>query len=115
FPVLRDRLPGVRSESDGERFRLLDTATRFLGALARPAGLVVVLDDVHWADPASMELLQFVAATMSDMRLAVVATYRDTEAQRGHPFFATLSRLARRPPHNRSLLRGLSPADCGPR
>src|SRR5262249_30803067 len=108
FPVLRDRLPqlasGAPSEAVGRGVRLFDAASRFLGALARPAGLVVVLDDVHWADPSSMELLEFVAATLTDMRLAVVATYRDTEAQRGHPFFATLSRLAREPCTSRIVL-----------
>src|SRR5262249_42602178 len=41
-----------------------------------------------------------------------VATYRDTEAQRGHPFFATLSRLAREPSTSRIVLGGLSPAHC---
>ena len=114
FPVLRDRLPALApSESGGsERFRLLDIASQFLAALTRPAGLVVVLDDVHWADPSSIELLEFVAATLTDMRLVVVATYRDTEAQPDHPFFATLSRLAREPSTSRILLDGLSPAHC---
>ena len=54
FPVLRDRMPELppseTGKSDGARFRLFDIASRFLGALARPAGLVVVLDDIHWAD-----------------------------------------------------------------
>src|SRR5262249_2652529 len=97
FPVLRDWMPELppseSGKSDGARFRLFDIASRFLGALARPAGLVVVLDDIHWADGPSLKLLEFIAADLADMRLLVVATYRDTEVRREDPFSATLSRL----------------------
>src|SRR5262245_31702513 len=58
FPVLRDRIPELppseSSESEGARFRLFDLVSRFLAAVAKPEGLVVVLDDVHWADPPSL-------------------------------------------------------------
>ena len=116
FPVLRDRIPELRQsesrESDGARFRLFDIVSRFLAVVARPAGLVVVLDDVHWADRTSLKLLEFIAADLADMRLLVVATYRDTEVQREHPFFATLSHLAREPSTRRLLVGGLSAPHC---
>jgi hypothetical protein len=117
FPVLRDRIedlpPSESWESAGARFRLFDLVSRFLAAFARPAGLVVVLDDVHWADAGSLKLLEFIAADLADMRLLVVATYRDTEVQPADPLSATLSRLAREPSTRRLLVGGLSPADCG--
>src|SRR5262249_1663181 len=91
---------------------LFDIASRFLGALARPAGLVVVLDDIHWADGPSLKLLEFIAADLADMRLLVLATYRDTEVRREDPFSATLSRLAREPSTCRLLVGGLSAAHC---
>src|SRR5262249_33851087 len=116
FPVLRDWMPELppseSGKSDGARFRLFDIASRFLGALARPAGLVVVLDDIHWADGPSLKLLEFIAADLADMRLLVVATYRDTEVRREDPFSATLSRLAREPSTCRILVGGLSAAHC---
>ncbi len=116
FPVLRDRTPDLPPREswdlDGARFRLFDIASRFLGAVARPAGLVVVLDDIHWVDRPSLKLLEFIATDLSDMPLLVVATYRDTELQRGHPSFATLSRLAREPATRRIMLGGLSAAHC---
>ena len=99
-------------KSDGARFRLFDIVSRFLAAVARPAGLVVVLDDVHWADRPSLKLLEFVAADLADTRLLVVATYRDTEVRREDPFSATLSRLAREPSTRRLLVGGLSAAHC---
>jgi tetratricopeptide (TPR) repeat protein len=116
FPVLRDRmprlLPSEASAAEGARFRLFDLVSRFLAALARPAGLVVVLDDVHWADRPSLKLLEFIAADLAEARVLVVATYRDTEVHRRDPFFDTLSRLAREAPTRRLQIGGLSPAHC---
>jgi AAA ATPase domain len=116
FPVLRDGGPEPLTseswESDGARFRFFDIASRFLGAVARPAGLLVVLDDLHWADRASLKLLEFIAADVTDMRLLVVATYRDTEVELADPFITTLTRLAREPSTHRRLLDGLSAAHC---
>lgn len=116
FPVLRKRLAEVPAtdgwQSDGARFRMFDVVSRFLAAVARPSGLVLVLDDVHWADQPSLKLLEYVAADLADARVLVVATYRDTEVQRTDPCFDTLSRVAREPSARRLLLRGLSPAHC---
>src|SRR5262249_2334690 len=108
FRVLRDRIPELPPseswDSDGARFRLFAVASRFLATVAGPAGLVVVLDDLHWADRPSLKLLEFIASDLTDMRLLVVATYRDTEVQREDPFLATLSRLAREPSTRRLLV-----------
>jgi AAA ATPase domain len=116
FPVLRDLLPAIppmeSGDSDGARFRLFDIASRFLGAVAGPTGLVVVLDDVHWADRPSLKLLEFIAAGLTDTRLLIVATYRDTEVRREDPFCTTLSRLMREPSTRRLQVGGLSAAQC---
>src|SRR5262245_54194031 len=116
FPVLRERLPDLppsgRWESDGARARLFDLVSRFLATVARAAGLVIVLDDVQWSDRPSLKLLEFLAADLAGARLLVVATYRDTEVEREHPFSATLARLASEPTTRRLLVGGLSPADC---
>lgn len=60
------------------RFRFVALAADALVAAAEPAGLVVVLEDVHWADEASLRLLRHLAGEVRRSRLAVVATYRDT-------------------------------------
>ncbi len=116
FAVLRERVPSLPAasawKSDQARFRLFDTVSRFLAEVARPAGLVVVLDDVHCSDGPSRKLVEFLAADLARTRLVVIATYRDTEVGHGHPFFATLSTLAREPSTRRLLLAGLSPSDC---
>jgi hypothetical protein len=116
FPVLCDYTLGCPSrdswDGDAERLLLLDVACRFLAAIARPAGLVVVLDDIHWTDRSSLRLLEFIAANLSDMRLLIVATYRDTELHGEAPFLSTLSRITREPSTRRLLVSGLSPAQC---
>ncbi|HZR80810.1 MAG TPA: AAA family ATPase [Candidatus Binatia bacterium] len=116
FPVLRDRDPALLQsaswESDRARFRLFDIVSRFVAAVAKPAGLVVVLDDVHWADRSSLKLLEFIAADAHDSRVLVVATYRDTDVQPDGPFAATLSRLAGEPSTRRLSLGSLGREDC---
>src|SRR5262249_21314481 len=116
FPILRERLPDLppsgRWESDGARSRLFDLVSRFLAAVARPDGLVVVLDDVQWSDRPSLKLLEFLASDLAGTRLLVIATYRDTEVEREHPFFATLARLASGPTTRRLPGGGLAPAHC---
>jgi hypothetical protein len=116
FPVLGDRLPGLppteESESDRARFRLFDSVSRFLAEVAAPAGLVVVLDDLHWADRPSLKLLEFIATDLRDRRVLIVGTYRDTEVSDTDPFSATLCRLARESSTQRLFLTGLSPAQC---
>lgn len=77
------------------RFRLVSAAADALVAAAEPAGLVVVLEDLHWADEASLRLLRHLAGELRRSKLAVVATHRDT----GHTpaLDAALPDLLRRP------------------
>jgi predicted ATPase len=77
------------------RFRFVALAADALVAAAEPAGLVVVLEDVHWADEASLRLLRHLAGEIRRSRLAVVATYRDTDA--AGPLFEALPELLGRP------------------
>src|SRR5207344_1929310 len=74
---LAPELPGEPVESD--RFALFDAVARFFAAVAEDAGLVLVLDDVQWADADSMALLTHVTREVKRARLLVVATARPTE------------------------------------
>ncbi|MEU6429227.1 BTAD domain-containing putative transcriptional regulator [Microbispora sp. NPDC046973] len=67
--------------------------------------VLVVLDDLQWADASSLRLLEFLATTRSCRELAVVATYRDTEV--GGPLARTLATLVRLPHVERIMLGGL--------
>lgn len=62
------------------RFQLFDDVVDVLRAASVPSGLLVVVDDLHWADVPSTRLLQAVAAAVADSRLMLVALSRSREA-----------------------------------
>lgn len=66
-------------DTDAARLRLFDAVARFLERLARRRPLVVVLDDLHWADPSSLRLLDFVARPYRPVPLAIVGAFRHDE------------------------------------
>ncbi|MET8040183.1 AAA family ATPase [Micromonospora sp. NPDC005215] len=69
-----------------EEFALHDAVTAALVAVSQQRPVVVVLDDLHWADPASLRLLSFAAQHTWFERLLLVGTYRDAEVESGeHP------------------------------
>ncbi|MEU1585545.1 AAA family ATPase [Micromonospora sp. NPDC005710] len=72
--------------ADQEAFALYDAVTAALVAVSQHRPVVVVLDDLHWADPASLRLLSFAAQHTWFERLLLVGTYRDAEVESGeHP------------------------------
>jgi DNA-binding CsgD family transcriptional regulator len=72
-------LSGVGRSADAAaaRFGLVVTTTEALLDAAEPGGLVVVLEDLHWADETSLRLLRHLAGELQRSRLLVVGTYRD--------------------------------------
>jgi class 3 adenylate cyclase len=112
---VRERLPGLPTpptlEPEQARFRLFDSITTFLKNGAKRQPLVLVLDDLHWADKPSLLLLQFLARELRGGRLMVLGTYRDVELRRQHPLSQTLGELAREGLSQRIVLRGLTKRD----
>jgi DNA-binding CsgD family transcriptional regulator len=66
-----------------DRFRAVDAVGSALRDAAGPGGLLVVLDDVHRADPASLALLCHVAVAAASTGMLVLAAHRDREPGRG--------------------------------
>ena len=114
---VHDRLPGLPApavlEPEQARFRLFDSICAFLTRASRTQPLVLVLDDLHWADQPSLLLLEFMAKELSGARLLLVGTYRDMELSRGHRLSTTLGELNRERLFQRVLLRGLDLDDVG--
>jgi ATP/maltotriose-dependent transcriptional regulator MalT len=110
IPVLPDvaqappvpSLDGARSQAD-----LFAQARDFLVGLTAQRPLLVVLEDLHWADTASLDLLRFIAQRLDDLPLLLVGTYRGEEVDRGHPLAATIPLLVREAPTERLSLRPL--------
>jgi predicted ATPase len=112
---IRERLPDLPPppplEPEQARFRLFDSVTTFLKNASKLQPLVVILDDLHWADKPSLLLLQFLARELKDACILVIGTYRDMELGRQHPLSQTLGELSRQGLSARIVLRGLTEQD----
>ncbi|HYO44643.1 MAG TPA: AAA family ATPase [Candidatus Limnocylindrales bacterium] len=75
--------------------RLFELVLDRLGALSAPGGAVLVIEDVHWIDRATRDLLTFLARNLTDERLAVVLTVREGDLPRSHPILVWLAELER--------------------
>lgn len=87
FPALtlgEREVPRPEAGSDPEEFRtrILWNFTEFLASYAARAPLLVVLEDLHWADDSSLRLLHFVARQVQDQPLFLLATYNHGERDR---------------------------------
>jgi DNA-binding SARP family transcriptional activator len=104
-------LPDVAPDPQQARFRLFDAVSGFLATASRSRGVVIVLDDLHWADEGSLLLLEFVARELPDTRLLLVGTYRDMGLVRGHPLVHAFGELSRERTFERLVLHGLAQDD----
>ncbi len=101
------------AEDEGARFRLFDSVIAFLRASAARQPLVLVLEDLHWAQPASVELLRVLIDELHESRILVIATYRDIEVNEGHPLTAVLQAPSYPPQVQRIALAGLGEQEIG--
>ena len=89
IPDLAERLPKISEsealEGEQARFRFFDSLAGFLRRSARLRPLVLVLEDLHWADRDSMPLISFLAGALRDSAVFIVGTYRDLDVRREHP------------------------------
>ncbi len=90
FPDLRHHFPdaAVAAPEEASRFRTYDAIARFLLGTAGVRPTVLILDDLHWADAASLILLRQVADAIARSRLMAIVTYRDLELEPEHPLKA---------------------------
>ena len=87
--------PAPQMEPDQARFRLFDAITGFLKRASEDSPLLLVLDDLHWADRPTLLLLEYVARQLDGNRILVAGTYRDNEAPPESPLGESLGRLSR--------------------
>ncbi len=93
------------------RFEAFEALADDLRAAAEAGGLLVVLDDLQWADAASLALLVHLARGIGRSRLMIVAMYRDTETTGREALSSALSALARESSLSRIRLVGLTQAE----
>ena len=105
--VLSPERSGVALGSQGA---ILARVQAHLVALATRLPLLLLLDDLHWADPASLDLLRIIAREVLNQPIVVVATYRPDDAPTRSPFHALLPTLVREARPTRLNLAPLDPA-----
>ncbi len=82
---------------DASRLRLFDAISRLLAELSAERPICLVLEDLHWAEPSTRDLLPFLLAHLADRPVTIIGTYRSDAISRTHPLRPLLAELDRRP------------------
>jgi TolB-like protein/cytochrome c-type biogenesis protein CcmH/NrfG len=99
LPELRRRFPDIppleELPPEQQQRVLFRAVLEFLRRVSTSSPIVMLLDDVHWADESSLLLLQHLAPRLAGMPILTVGTYRDAEEEMGEAFARTLAKLVR--------------------
>lgn len=102
-PALTRLLPGpsgsaTAPDDQANRLQLFDGLVEALSAVGSPGHpLLLVLEDLHWADASSRDVLRFLVSRLRDQHLLVVASYRTDDLHRRHPWRPVATELSRHP------------------
>ena len=117
-PSLRRHLgdipePQGALDREEERFRLLDVVAQTLIAVSQSSPLVLILDDLHWADRGTAAMLSHVAHVVSSNPILMIGAYRDAEVDERHPLAPVLASVRRLPNFENIALQGLAGGEVG--
>src|SRR5215207_2752072 len=84
-----------RARGAGDQARVFEALLAVIDGLSHEAPVLLVIEDLHWADASTRAFLRFLAATLGDERVLLVATYRPDELHRRHPLRPLLAELER--------------------
>ncbi len=88
-------VPAPSGDPETERHLLFGAVVDLLSRASDAVDIVLVLDDLHWADRTTVQLLRHVAAATSPLRLLVLGTFRETDIDASHPLTEVLAALHR--------------------
>lgn len=108
YKVLPSRL---QTDPETDRYLLFSAVVGLLEAAGEVDPVVLLLDDLHWADKPSLILLRYVLQSSRPLRLQVIATFRDSEVTASRDLAEFLSALHREPVAERLSLLGLQESD----
>jgi predicted ATPase len=94
-----------------EKSELFGALAAVLRSLADDRATILSIEDVHWADAATLEFLAFLAPRIAGSRLLIVATYRSDEVEANEALRSSLARMTRESTVRRIDLRALGPSD----
>ena len=99
LPELREMRPDLPPHHplppDEERARLLTSLAEVIRHCAQSGALVVLLDDLHWADPSTLQVFHYLARQAADQALLLMGAYRSTRVDAHHPLAAMREQMAR--------------------
>jgi class 3 adenylate cyclase/tetratricopeptide (TPR) repeat protein len=111
-PALSSRIPDLppskATDADTERFLLFAAVVGLLSMLSGQRPVILVLEDLQWADKGSLLLLRHLAAAEQSMRLLVLGTFRDNELSQASALRETLGALREHGNAHRVVLSGLN-------
>jgi DNA-binding SARP family transcriptional activator/tetratricopeptide (TPR) repeat protein len=105
--------PAPDGDPETRRYLLFEAVAELLDDASARTPLLLVFDDLHWADRGTLHLLRHVARSGREPALLVVGTYRSTEVGAGHPLAELLADLRRERLFERITLDGLDVAQVG--
>jgi class 3 adenylate cyclase/tetratricopeptide (TPR) repeat protein len=109
---LRARLPGLpparAADPETERYLLWNAVVGLLAEATTSQPLVLIVDDLHWADKPTLMLLRHLIAEAGAARALIIGTYRDSDLDREHPLTELLAELHRLEGIERLAIGGLS-------
>jgi ATP/maltotriose-dependent transcriptional regulator MalT len=92
-------LPGLKGGAEGaetvEQVRVFEALLALLDAMSEEEPLLLLIEDLHWADTSTRGFVAFLARTLCRERLLVLGTYRSDELHRRHPLRPLLAELSR--------------------
>ncbi len=109
---LREHAPDLEEETgdpETERYRFFEAVAATLHELSSGGAVLLVVDDLHWADQPTLLLLRHVLRSIDAVRLGIIGMYNDTEAPPDHPLRSMLADLRAVVPMENVHLQGLSP------
>ena len=111
LPHVRARAPQVEApastDPDAERYLLFGAVTAVLAEVAAATPVVLVLDDLHWADKPTVLLLRHLVTTLDEAAVLLIGTYRDSDLTVDHPLTEVLPGLVQEPGVDRIVVDGL--------
>jgi len=110
---IAERTGGALEESLARGAKPHEVSALLLRLLRSPSPSIIVLEDVHWADEATLDVLRLIARRVEAVPALFVASYRDDELDRSHPLRIVLGELATLSAVSRLRLPPLSPAAVG--
>jgi class 3 adenylate cyclase/tetratricopeptide (TPR) repeat protein len=109
---LRERLPRLpqarAADPETERYLLWNAVVGLLAQATTVQPLVLIIDDLHWADKPTLMLLRHLIAEAKGARALIIGTYRDSDLERDHPLTELLAELHRHEGIERLAIGGLS-------